>query len=183
MRFQTLVPVAICAAFLIGCKSGDTASTTSTSDATTTGGSQKAPPVADAAPKGDTKLVGTWTNTAPDTTGAKTSFKFDADGTYTMTAAGIPPGQKAEISTEVKGTYTNADDKLGLKITSAVMSSSDPKVQPELDKTNAAMKDTSKLPVATGKLEWKDKDNAVLTMDPTPGSSEKPEVYTLKRTA
>jgi hypothetical protein len=177
-----LVPLALCAALIVGCKSGDTASSTA-GDAATKDVTKKA----DAAPVNNvaTNIAGTWTNVSPEAVkdGAKTDFTFDPDGTYTMTAEVTPPGQKAPFATIVKGTYKLDGDTLNMQITDIEMSSKDPSMKAELDKQNASAKaNISKIPPTPGKLAWKDKDNATLTMEPATAGA-KGDVYELKRKA
>jgi len=176
MRLHFLLLIVVCAGLMAGCKSGDNAATPTTDNA-----SVKTSPPADS--KSANSLVGTWTSS--ETSGASTAsaeYTFEDGGNYSMTVDATGGGSTVTVVT--KGTYKVDGDKVTMHMASMESSSKDAKVQAELDKAKAATAAAvAKMPELPGKLDWKDKDNVVLTMDASTTGTNKAQVITLKRKA
>src|SRR3954471_20760693 len=152
MRFNMLILLAVCTALIGGCKSGDPAASTPSTEATTS----KTP--ADTSSKSDASansLTGTWTADAGDNAGGTSEYTFEEGGTYVMVIDGTVPGKGVKIHNETKGTYKVDGDKLSMKMTSSESTSTDATMQAELTKAKEATdKAISQMPEVTGTLQW-----------------------------
>lgn len=123
-------------------------------------------------------LVGQWSGTA-EPGGTKLTYDIKPD-TLTQNSENEVPGATKPMKTTMEATYTVSGNKMSVKATKMELSSDDPKLKADFEKTNAALTQDflAKQPAQEWTFEMKDKDTLVITSKDPNG---KPIVATLKR--
>jgi hypothetical protein len=174
MKLRSASIFLVLALFIVGCKSGDSASTTdnssSTAGGTTTGDTAKTADAggttgatADDASKDTNSVVGTWTTDAKDMTDQNVEFKDDGTATMSGTLVGVKG-----VTAEGAMTYKIDGDKMTEKMTSEKLTAgddADAKTKDMVEKQNAQAtpENIAKQPEQGDTIKWNGKDSFTLT--------------------
>jgi len=183
MSLKSLFVILACGAAFAGCKSApDTSTTTSTTPESSTPPASPDKPSTPAA--GENSLVGSWdAENSTSAPGAKTTFEVKDDGTVIMTGSNKTPDGKGTMTAVVDEKYKEDGKNISFEVVDMKVTCDEPEMQKQLD----AAKDKTDELVKSGKantkgtIEWKDKDNAVLTLNTEGGTA--PQTITIKRKA